>query len=87
MSGPAAPLVAQVLARFARVDPATITRGTRLHEDLHINSLAAIDLAVRLEDALGVRVPDEVAEHAVTAGDLFDLIGQGGAAPPDGGAE
>lgn len=74
MTHPAPPGVAEVLARFARVQPGAITRTTRLHEDLHIDSLAAIDLAVQLEDALGIRVPDEAAEQARTAGDLFDLV-------------
>ena len=65
---------AAILARFAQVDVAQITRDSGLRDDLGIDSLAMIDLVVAAEDALGVRIPDEDAERFTTVGDLADFI-------------
>ena len=58
-----------ILARLAK-HPAPITPETRLHEDLGIDSLAMIDLAVAIEDTFHIRVPDETAERFRTVADL-----------------
>jgi salicylate hydroxylase len=48
-------------------------RGTRL-EELGLDSLARIDLAVAAEDRFGVAIPDETLEGFVTVGDVLDHI-------------
>ena len=53
---------------------ARITPATRLQEDLGLGSLAMIELAVRLEDELGIRIPDEAAERFRTVGDIEAFV-------------
>lgn len=53
--------------------------GTVLSRDLSLatlglGSLDAIELAVALEDATGLRVPDEAAERFRTLGDVEDFL-------------
>lgn len=47
---------------------------SRLREDLCLDSLDAVELLVRLEDALGVSVANDQAEALVTARDLVGLV-------------
>ena len=51
-----------------------MTRGSRLREDLGINSLILIDVACAAEDLFGVRIPDKDLERSVTLGDAVDFL-------------
>ena len=53
---------------------ANVTRDKRLREELGIDSLSLIDVAVAAEDAFGIRIPDEELEHFQTVGDVIDYI-------------
>lgn len=64
----------QKLQEIGKVDPSTLSRDRRLREDLNIDSLAMIDLAVAVEDATGIPLPDEDLEAAQTVGDLLDNL-------------
>ncbi len=65
---------AHVLHATMNADPAAVTRGSRLREDLGINSLSMIDVACAAEDRFGVRVPDDDLERFVTVGDAVDFL-------------
>jgi len=68
-------LVSQLLeASDDEVDPASVTRDTRLREDLDLGSLQAVTLVMDLEDEFGMVVEDEELEALVTVGDIWDLI-------------
>ena len=71
--------LADVLHRTVGADLAGITRGSRLREDLGINSLTMIDVACAAEDRFGVRVPDDDLERFVTVGDAVDFLHAAGA--------
>jgi acyl carrier protein len=71
--------LAEVLHRTLGADPAGMARGSRLREDLGINSLTLIDVACAAEDRFGVRVPDDDLEGFVTLGDAVDFLRAAGA--------
>ena len=66
--------VAVIAAPALAVEPGAITPGTILRGQ--VDSLAMIDLVVAVEDALGVRIPDEDAERFQTVGDLVEFVRQ-----------
>ena len=65
--------VTRILEQVAKVDPAA-ARDTRLREDLGVDSLTLIEVAVATEDALGVPLPDEDLERFQTVGDVIDYV-------------
>ena len=66
--------VTRILEQVAKVDPAAVARDTRLREDLGIDSLTLIEVAVATEDALSVPLPDEDLERFQTVGDVIDYV-------------
>ena len=70
--GPADPLLA-VLRQLGAVDR-EITSSDRLAEDLHLDSLAMVQLQSTLETQFGVELEDSVWEQAKTVGDLRGLL-------------
>jgi acyl carrier protein len=70
-----------ILAAFARtlediteVKRANVTPDKRLREELGIDSLSLIDVAVAAEDTFGIRIPDEELERFQTVGNVIDYI-------------
>jgi len=68
--------VTRVLGEVAKVDPAVVARDKRLREDLGLDSLTLIEVAVAAEDAFGVPLPDEDLERFQTVGDVIDHVQQ-----------
>ena len=66
--------VTRVLEEVAKVDPAAAARDKRLREDLGVDSLTLIEVAVAAEDAFGVALPDEDLERFQTVGDVIDYV-------------
>jgi acyl carrier protein len=56
------------------IDETKIVSGARLTEDLEIDSLTKVELALAMEDAFGYYLPDEELENIVTVGDAMSLI-------------
>jgi len=71
---------AGVLAKTAKVEPTAVTLDRRLRDELGIDSLSLIDVAVAGEDEFGVRIPDEDLERFETVGDVVDFVRQARAA-------
>jgi acyl carrier protein len=65
---------AAILDHVAKVNRAEITRDARLREDLGIDSLSLIDVAVVAEDTFSIRIPDEDLERFTAVGDVLDYI-------------
>ncbi|MGH9797213.1 MAG: AMP-binding protein [Candidatus Polarisedimenticolia bacterium] len=68
-----------LVSRTAGVRPETLTPATRLVEGLGLASLDLVELAVAIEEELGVSVPEELLATA-SIGDLESLAASGGAA-------
>ena len=66
--------LAKTLEDLTRVGQANVTRDKRLREELGIDSLSLIDVAVATEDPFGIRIPDEELERFQTVGDAIDYI-------------
>lgn len=53
-----------------------INLAASFEEDLEVDSLGVVELLMALEDAFGVRIPDEEAERIVTVGDAVSLVAE-----------
>ncbi len=76
-----APDRAEVLAQIQRtmaemfdLDPAAITLEARLVEDLDLDSLDAIDLAVKMQEMSGARVDEAALRKVRTIADVVELV-------------
>jgi acyl carrier protein len=71
---------AGILEAVAKVNRADVTGDKRLREDLGLDSLSLIDVAVAAEDRFGIRIPDEDLECFQVVGDALDYIRRGNVA-------
>jgi acyl carrier protein len=55
-------------------DAEKVTLEARLTEDLEADSLAAVELAMSIEEEFGVTIEDEVLPTLKTVGDLVSFI-------------
>jgi acyl carrier protein len=62
------------LATELEVDRERIAEGTRFREDLEADSLDLVELTVELEDAYGIRIPDDQAAKILTVGQAADFV-------------
>ncbi|HVL05993.1 MAG TPA: phosphopantetheine-binding protein [Acidimicrobiales bacterium] len=70
------PQVRQIVAVHLDVDPNRLKPEARLGEDLCVDSLAAIELAMVLEDEFDIALPEEVVSCVRTYGDVVHLVGE-----------
>ncbi|MBQ9388404.1 MAG: acyl carrier protein [Lachnospiraceae bacterium] len=62
-------LMQEIVAEVLDIDPAEVTTDKNFEKDLGANSLDRVEIVMKLEDELGVQVPDEDLEGIVTVGD------------------
>lgn len=67
------PQLAQIIEEASGIDAGSIVPEAKISE-LGIDSLSLIEIAVRTEDAFGVRLEDETVLGFITVGDMLDLI-------------
>ena len=60
------------LARLFEVDPARVTPGARMREDLDIDSIDAVDLVLELGRVAGRRIEPALFRNARTVEDVLD---------------
>lgn len=63
-----------------------IAESSRLAEDLHLDSVGLLALAVSLENHYKVRLPDDPTHPPQTVGDIVDLLAKNLTTPPEGEA-
>lgn len=56
------------------IDETKIVSNARLQDDLEIDSLGMVELALAMEEATGFYLPDEELEQIVTFSDAVTLI-------------
>jgi acyl carrier protein len=70
--------VADLLAEMFELDRSALTPASNLYADLDIDSIDAVDLAVKLKQMTGKRLQPEVFKTIRTIGDVVDaLVGLG----------
>ena len=57
-----------------QVERDQVTVATRFREDLDVDSLDLVEATLALEDALGVKIPEEEMEDVETVGQAIDLV-------------
>ena len=56
------------------IDPATITPQSSLKEEVGVNSIGLLYMAIALEEEFGVKFKNEDLQNIVTVQDVIDLI-------------
>jgi acyl carrier protein len=68
-------IVRSIIVSELRVDPARLAPGTHLIKDLGADSLDALNIAVRLEEAFKIKIPDEAIPKFLTVSDIVSGVG------------
>lgn len=66
--------VADLLAEMFELDRASLTPASNLYADLDIDSIDAVDLAVKLKQMTGKRLQPEVFKTIRTIEDVVDAL-------------
>jgi acyl carrier protein len=66
--------VADLLAEMFELDRSTLTLDSNLYADLDIDSIDAVDLAVKLKQTTGKRLQPEVFKTIRTIGDVVSAL-------------
>ena len=66
--------VKSMIARQLKADESTLTRETRLIEDLQADSANVMVMIMDLEDKFGIMVEDDQIMRLRTVGDVVDYI-------------
>jgi acyl carrier protein len=62
--------VQEMLAEALNISVDKVSADAKIVEDLGADSLDVVELLSRLEDELGITIPDEDVENLVTVGDV-----------------
>lgn len=68
------PRVRALAAAHLALDPARLVPGALLGEDLGVDSLAAIELGMALEDEFDISLPDDVIGDVRSYEDMVDVV-------------
>jgi acyl carrier protein len=66
--------LAEIIEEVAGVDPEDITADKSFVDDLDIDSLSMVEIAVQAEDKFSVKIPDEELANLKTVGDAVAYI-------------
>jgi acyl carrier protein len=66
--------LAEIVNEVAGVDTSEVTREKSFVDDLDIDSLSMVEIAVQVEDRFGVKVPDDELANLRTVGDAVDYV-------------
>jgi acyl carrier protein len=70
------PMMVDMLHEMFDLDKSTITLHADLYSDLDIDSIDAVDLAVKLREVTGKRLQPEVFKSVRTVQDVVDALAQ-----------
>ena len=66
--------IAEIIEEVTGIEPSEVTLEKAFIDDLDIDSLSMVEIAVQLEDKYGVKVPDEDLAGLKTVGDAVGYI-------------
>jgi acyl carrier protein len=69
-------LIKKTILEFVEADESLITQGTHFVRDLHLTSYDVVSIIGRLENDLGVEIPDREIRNLETVGDLMEYLNQ-----------
>lgn len=69
-----------IIADTLSCDKEEVTPEAALIDDLGADSLAVVELQMNIEEACGVKIPDEEIEHLKTVQDILDAVDKAKAA-------
>ncbi|AKK03612.1 acyl carrier protein [Corynebacterium epidermidicanis] len=66
--------LSDLIVKCTGFDPDEIRRESRINDELAIDSLSLVEIAVRAEDTFGVRIDDDAVNSFHTVGDAADYL-------------
>jgi len=66
--------LAEIVKDVVDIDTAEVTADKSFVDDLDIDSLSMVEIAVQAEDKFGVKIPDDQLAELKTVGDAVDYI-------------
>ena len=66
--------IRDVLVSAININADIVTPSAKLKEDLDIDSLSAVELALELETAFDIRIEDEELGKLETVQDIIDIV-------------
>ncbi|GAA5160262.1 acyl carrier protein [Pseudonocardia eucalypti] len=68
------PGLAEIVEEIAGIDAAEVTPEKSFVDDLDIDSLSMVEIAVQAEDKFGVKIPDDQLAELKTVSDAVNYI-------------
>ncbi|SHU50329.1 acyl carrier protein [Mycobacteroides abscessus subsp. abscessus] len=68
------PVFAEIIEEVTGIEPSEVTLEKSFVDDLDIDSLSMVEIAVQTEDKYGVKIPDEDLAGLRTVGDVVNYI-------------
>ena len=65
-----------ILAEAFEIDPQRVTLTTHLFDELDLDSIDAVDLAIKLQEMTGERIKPEEFKSVRTVGDIVSTVHQ-----------
>lgn len=66
--------IAEIIEEVTGIEPSEVTSEKSFVDDLDIDSLSLVEIAVQLEDTYGVKIPDEDMQRLRTVGDAVAYV-------------
>jgi acyl carrier protein len=66
--------IAEIIEEVTGIEPSEVTIEKSFVDDLDIDSLSMVEIAVQTEDKYGVKIPDEDLASLRTVGDAVNYI-------------
>lgn len=66
--------LADIVEEVTGIEPSEVTPEKSFVDDLDIDSLSMVEIAVQCEDRYGVEIPDEEISKLRTVGDVVEYI-------------
>ncbi|MFF0497596.1 meromycolate extension acyl carrier protein AcpM [Nocardia aobensis] len=79
--------IAEIIEEVTGIDPADVTLEKSFVDELEIDSLSLVEIAVQLEDKYEVKIPDEDLASLRTVGDAVAYVQKMEAEQPELAAE
>jgi acyl carrier protein len=71
--------LATILEEVAGVDPSEVSADKSFVDDLDVDSLSMVEVAMAVEEKFGVKIPDDELSKLKTVGDAVSYINKTGA--------